>query len=292
MNIFISLLLIFPVTPFQHHFFHPLPATYRKPPLLLLKNPLDIESVIFSNTTDSGSSTGGLTYEKNGKGKVITFSSSLSRRVYLQWSEVGVKDRDIRGYLALPASQYSLLGSEIERVSFDSLELAVKEAITDKLSDNDSTLSSTDNLFTVTLPTIRMFGSSFTPSLYTTVSVSPYPEARSKINILHCTLDGDRMAKFADGKFGVDCSTVVEGGLAEEGEEGKGREWMEVTSSVLITCPVPVQFKKILPSRLLSATGSKVMSGVLRVLLPKFLDDLKGDYELWRYGKDEERAVP
>ena len=69
------------------------------------------------------------------------------------------------------------------------------------------------------------------------------------------------------------------------------QQWMKVTSSVLVTCPVPVQFKKVLPTRLLSATGSKVMSGVLRVLLPKFLEDLRDDYGLWRMGKDEERKV-
>ncbi|GMH56653.1 hypothetical protein TrRE_jg12940 [Triparma retinervis] len=138
-----------------------------------------------------------------------------------------------------------------------------------------------------------MFGSSFTPTLFTTVTVSPYPSGRSEITILHCTLSGGRMATFADGKFDVDCSTVVEAGVSEigEGKGGKHEEWMKVTSSVLITCPVPVQFKNLLPTRLLSGTGSKVMSGVLRVLLPKFLEDLRDDYGLWRSGKDEEREV-
>jgi len=281
------------------------PSSNRLLPLSVIKNPLDIEKVIFSNET---SSDGGLTYSKNGK--KITFSCKLERMVKMKLAE-GIKGRvdgrDVLGYLALPASQYSVLGSEIKRVIWEDLGEGVRGAIMDKVEEgglgrkggeegegkgrSERQVSPLDDLFTLTLPKIKMFGAEFIPTLYTTVTVSPYPEGESRINILHCTLDGGRMARFADGKFGVDCSTVVEGGMLDPNSGMAGGEWMKVASSVRIICPVPVQFASLLPTRLLSGTGSQVMKGVLRVMLPKFLEDLKGDYELWARGKDEDRDL-
>ena len=246
----------------------------RYPPSALslkLGNPVtSLEDLIFSEGTNSNSSTP-LSYSQpdgDGEGpgvdgghvaptKTIVFNAAMtkSKQLKLEPSETG---RDILQYLALPGESYSLLqGSEIERVSLDDLsaetKLGVLKAWKSRFPSTSPLPPLPEDLFFVTLPTFKMFGSSFAPSLYTFVTVSPYPAGQSVIDIIHCTLSGGRLAQFANNKFSVDCKTTV---LAEKDQR---KEVFKITSSVQITCPVPREFNNVLPTRLLGATGSQVM---------------------------------
>ena len=125
------------------------------------------------------------------------------------------------------------------------------------------------------------------------VAISPYPASRSEIRILHCELEGGKTARFANGKFKVACSTTITDEKSTDAPaDADALEYLTCCTDIHIECPVPNLFATVLPAAFVSKAGSAVMRKLVDVLLPTFLADLKGDYEVWREGKDEERLVP
>ncbi|GMI03995.1 hypothetical protein TrLO_g258 [Triparma laevis f. longispina] len=179
--------------------------------------------------------------------KIITFKSSTSQTFILSPPPSKIKE-----YLQLPIEEYSLL-------------------------PNSTITRFTPDTFCMQLSPISLFSADFIPKLYATVSInSELP--RSTINVTKVDLEGGRIARYANGKFTVNCSTVIDMNEEETG--------LTVTCSLSIKSPVSEQFKRLIPGRLMSSIGSKVMGKVLKGGVGFFGRGLVGDFEVWKEGGD------
>ena len=127
----------------------------------------------------------GLTFDASGP-RIIFKGQKISYHV-CQETEPASSTRTLLHYLALPAEEYSVL---------DAGTIAKKT-------------DGANNQFTCTLDPISFFGNNIVAQIEAEVDVSPYPEGKSVIRVTGCTLDGSRLAKFANGSFEVSCTNVV-----------------------------------------------------------------------------------
>ncbi|KAG1667469.1 hypothetical protein FOA52_012224 [Chlamydomonas sp. UWO 241] len=186
-----------------------------------------------------------------------------ARRVRLSASKSGAQgvtqlERTLAEYMALPASQYSVLDArKIERIDDDTFRCFVGE--------------------------LRFGQWAMEPVL--TCAVVVEPEAGGcTIKLLSCELRGSKSVEELNDKFSAQMSNVVRWRLAG-GVDGSvdGRHEIMSTTSLEVDLEVPAWCGFIQTSSI-EGLGSGVLQNVLNVMVPSFLGQLRRDYTKWAAG--------
>mmetsp|Transcript_21460 Transcript_21460/g.36328 ORF Transcript_21460/g.36328 Transcript_21460/m.36328 type:complete len:271 (-) Transcript_21460:1819-2631(-) len=174
-------------------------------------------------------------------------------------STVKVKEikRSVEDYMALPASQYSVLAAE--------------QVI--RLSDSD---------FKIVLGNLNFFGTKIVPILYVTVNVLP-DEAKSEIIVTHAETTGSETAIAVNGTFSISAVNTVSAGVNK-----KGQKTLTSDTKLQIDATVP---KSRFPLGVIKNGGNFVMQSSLNLIVPTFVRILARDFKRWSAGNDERAAV-
>ncbi|GIL77751.1 hypothetical protein Vretimale_6644 [Volvox reticuliferus] len=215
-------------------------------------------------------------------GAIATFKASkLGRQPIVE------AQRPLAEYMALPASQYSVLDARrIERVDETTFRCYVGE--------------------------LRFFSWSVEPVITVSVTVE---QGGCTIRLLGCKLQGSRFVEDINDKFSATMTNVVryrdyvppstsgqwatvDEHESEDEEEGRGgdsvgsRPQKEIASDTTIQVCVEVPpWSSFLPVATIESVGSSVMQNVLNLMVPRFLKQLRSDYELWASGDVSRRPV-
>lgn len=172
--------------------------------------------------------------------------------------------------MALPVSQYSVLDARrIERLG--------------------------ENRFRCFVDGVRLFSFSVEP----VVEVEVAPGGRGPtVRLLGARLEGSKAAVAASDAFEVTMANAVRwmtseekrekmmerggGGKSDDGATADGKKGLHLTSdtSIELRIEVPAWFR-LVPLPAVERVGSRVMQRVLDVAVPRFLDQLARDYNLW-----------
>ena len=165
--------------------------------------------------------------------------------------------RTVEEYMALPASQYSVLSAEqIQRLS--------------------------DTEFKCTLPTMNFFGTKICPVLY--VDVNVYPEdARSEIVVSRAETIGSDVALKVNGTFNISAVNTVTAGT-----DRKGQKTLNSDTNLRIDVVVP---STKLPIRVIQSGGNFLMQQSLNIIVPTFVRILRADFQRWSTGVNDRSAV-
>ena len=102
--------------------------------------------------------------------------------------------------------------------------------------------------------------------------------------MLRLQLEGSKAVVAANDRFTATMTNVV---TWEDGNESQAAKLICSDTSIEVALEVP-RWARIMPIGAIQSTGSKVMQTVLNSAVPKFLQQLQKDYELWAAG-DESR---
>ncbi|KAG2500248.1 hypothetical protein HYH03_001826 [Edaphochlamys debaryana] len=214
-------------------------------------------------------------------GETATPSTATSRapRARFRANKLGRQpiyeaQRPLGEYMALPASQYSVLDArKIERVD--------------------------DTTFKCYVGALKLFSWSAEPVITVSVTVE---EGGCTIRLLGCRLQGSRFVEDLNEKFSATMTNVVRyrDYVAPEGQDepapaeeaAEGRRLQEIVSDTTIEVDLEIpSWCAFLGADSISASGSKVMQGVLNAMVPRFLAQLRTDYEKWAAGDDSRKPV-
>ena len=168
------------------------------------------------------------------------------------------QSRTVEEYLALPASQYSVLSAE---------------QIT-RLSDTE---------FKCTLGTMNFFGTKITPVLFVDVDVYPN-DAKSIISVTRAETVGSEIAEKINGTFSISAINTVTAGRDE-----KNRSILSSETNLLIDVVTPPGSK--LPYRVVESGGNFIIQSTLSVIIQAFVRILAADFKRWSAGCDARDAV-
>eukprot|EP00884_Botryococcus_braunii_P017476 jgi/Botrbrau1/4411/Bobra.0348s0004.1 len=195
-------------------------------------------------------STSGSLIPKQGRIAVFQASKSATQSV-----QPGV--RPLAEYMALPASQYSVLDAKkIERLD--------------------------DNTFRCHVGGLHFFNFIVEPVLTVSVVVG---ERGPTVKLLETKLEGSPSVEAANDKFGATMTNVVQWDTSADG----GLE-LRSDTDIQVSLEVPSWFR-IIPLPALEGTGSRVMQGVLNTMVPRFLKQLSLDYHLWASGDNSRKPI-
>ena len=183
----------------------------------------------------------------------ITWSANVK-------STVRVKEinRSAQDYMALPASQYSVLSADqIERIG--------------------------DAQFKAVLGKMNFFGTVFIPTLYVDVNVLP-EEHRAEIIVQRAETTGSALAEEISGTFTISALNNV-----SAGKDDKGRSTLTSDTSLVIDVLVPEGAK--VPLRLIKSGGNFIIQSSLNLIVPTFVRILAADFARWSAGDDSRKAV-
>lgn len=175
-------------------------------------------------------------------------------------SSVWVKElkRTAKAYMALPASEYSVLSADqIERLS--------------------------DSQFKAVLGKLNFFGTVIIPVLYVDVHVVP-DEHRAEINVKRAETIGSEMAEKVSGTFQISAVNLVSAGA-----DDKGRPTLTSDTSLSINVVVPEDSR--VPVRLIQSGGNFIIQSSLNLIVPTFVRLLAMDFKRWSAGDDKRSAV-
>lgn len=168
-------------------------------------------------------------------------------------------EKPLAEYMALPASQYSVLDAErIERVD--------------------------DTMFKCYAHRFKFFSFEVGPVLL--VRVEEQPDGCC-IRLLSCTLEGSPLVVAQNEKFSA--SMVNKVSWRESDKSPTARQLVSDTT-LEVTVDIPFPFRSI-PVNAIEGTGNKVMSQLLKVMLPRFLTQLGKDYYAWASGDSSRKPV-
>eukprot|EP00210_Caulerpa_lentillifera_P005455 g5216.t1 len=162
-------------------------------------------------------------------------------------------------YMTLPVSQYSVLDAEkVERISEDH--------------------------FRVRTGALKFLGTTLTPVM--TLSVKPH-ETGCEVTLLQCLLEGSNLAKDANSNFACQMRNYVSYGRDPETNE------LQITGDckMKVAAIVPKVLSVVFPVGLVNSLGEKMLGQILRIAMPKFLDQLEKDYLTWAAGDDSRQAM-
>lgn len=175
-------------------------------------------------------------------------------------SQARVKEmgRSSEEYMALPASQYSVLSAnQIERLS--------------------------DSQFKATLGRLNFFGNDFVPILYVDVDVIPN-ESRAEIVVKKAETTGSEIAEKISGTFDIFAKNDVSTGV-----DKKGRKVLVSDTNLSINVTVPEDSK--VPLRLINSGGNFIIQQSLNLIVPTFIRLLAFDFKRWSAGEDSREAI-
>lgn len=165
--------------------------------------------------------------------------------------------RSLAEYMALPASQYSVLDArKIERVD--------------------------DTTFRCYVGQLNFLGFSVEPVITVSVTVEP---RGCTIRLLSCRLQGSRIVEDINSKFAAQMTNSVSWAPTED----PGTKQISSDTTIEVDVEVPGWF--ILPTPAVEAAGSGVMAATLKAMVPRFLAQLEKDYALWASGDESRRPI-
>lgn len=91
----------------------------------------------------------------------------------------------------------------------------------------------------------------------------------------------------ANDRFTATMANIV---TWEESTQGAADKLICSDTSIQVALEVP-QWARIMPVGAIESTGSRVMQTVLNSAVPKFLQQLQKDYELWAAGDESRKPV-
>jgi hypothetical protein len=181
-----------------------------------------------------------------------------ARRV--ETHDIEEMQRPLAEYMSLPASQYSVLDAErIERVD--------------------------DTMFKCYVHRLKFFSFEVGPVLL--VAVEEQPDGCC-IRLLSCTLEGSPIVVAQNKKFSASMSNKVSWTVSDLSSPSSRRLVSDTTIEVSIE--IPFAFRA-LPVKAIEGTGNKVLSQLLKVVLPRFLTQLGKDYYAWASGDESRKPV-
>eukprot|EP01026_Neomeris_dumetosa_P018988 TRINITY_DN1754_c0_g1_i6.p1 TRINITY_DN1754_c0_g1~~TRINITY_DN1754_c0_g1_i6.p1 ORF type:complete len:245 (-),score=24.19 TRINITY_DN1754_c0_g1_i6:274-1008(-) len=185
---------------------------------------------------------------------IATFSASKSAEKIIK-----EKIRPLAEYMSLPASQYSVLDAEkVERLDEDTFRCYVGG--------------------------IKFASFVVEPVLTLSVKVVPMGCTNS---LLDCQIGGSKMAREANERFLARMTNNVR--HSQNAADGDGTKSITSQTDLEVQLIVPKWF--ILPIGGLEKMGCAVMQGVLNTMVPRFLEQLRVDYELWASGDDSRQPI-
>lgn len=169
--------------------------------------------------------------------------------------------RSVEDYMALPASQYSVLSA-----------------------DQVTRLNDTD--FKIALSKLNFFGTHLRPLLYVKVFVQP-ALARSDILVDHAELESDDpIVQAINNRFTIHVLNVVTAGV-----DKKGRKTLNSETTLSIEAKVPATGRIPLPLGMVQKGGQLILQSTLAIIVPTFLRILAADFKRWSAGDDNRGAV-
>lgn len=197
-----------------------------------------LNSVIERGGNDSGSSASSADTSRR-----ITWSAAVKSSV---WVREDAERRTVKEYMALPATQYSVLSaSQIERLS--------------------------DTEFKATLGSMNFFGTKIIPVLYVNVNVVP-EEHRAEIVVERAETVGSEIAEKLSGTFTISAINLV-----SAGRDDKDRATLTSETKLLINVVVPEDAK--VPRRLIQSGGNFIIQSSLNIIVPTFVRILAEDFK-------------
>lgn len=209
------------------------------------------ETTTAAVSTADGPNTGVIGHEL--AGNVARF-----RAHKLQLKAVKEQQRALADYMALPASQYSVLDArKIERID--------------------------ESTFRCYVGNLGFFGFSVEPVITVSVTVE---EQGCTIKLLSAKLQGSNTIEELNKKFTANMTNVVRWNPTEDAAV------KEISSDTTIEVAVQVPYwAQLLPTSSVEAAGSRVMQTTLNLMVPRFLEQMTKDYKLWAAGDESRKPV-
>eukprot|EP00892_Ulva_mutabilis_P012265 jgi/Ulvmu1/9410/UM051_0038.1 len=171
--------------------------------------------------------------------------------------QVEEAERPLGEYMALPASQYSVLdGAKVERLSEDT--------------------------FRVFVGVISFFNFELEPVL--TLMVKP-TDSGCIIEMLACKLRGSDLIESQNCKFSARMKNVVEW----RDTSSPGAKEIASDTTISVDLAIPAWF--VLPKAVVRSTGNTVIAAILSASVPRFLQQLEKDYAAWAAGDDSRQPL-
>jgi hypothetical protein len=170
--------------------------------------------------------------------------------------------RSLREYMSLPATSYSTLdGETVKRVD--------------------------DRTFACTLGTLSFLGFKITPTVTAKVDVRPNGVG-PMISVEEATISGSKIVEDANEQFQLSSVNDVSW-FDSATEEFPNQKTIQSETTVSVYLIVPRWFPFTVKST--ERTGRFVVNQVVGQVVPRFLKQLKADYEVWSLGDDSRKAV-
>jgi hypothetical protein len=200
------------------------------------------------------------------EGRHATFRGSMTGAVRLsERADAKRRGRGVREYMALPASQYNTL-------------------------DGETVTRMGDDVFVCELGKLDFLGFAIAPVLTAKVDVQPGGRG-TVIRVESATLRGSRLVERADDLFEIDSVNRV-GWRYLYGEDEETDDDVLDARACEIASETNVNVYLLVPSwfpftvRATERTGNFVVRQVVKQVVPRFLKQLKNDYDVWATGDD------
>ena len=218
------------------------------------------------------------------KGRHAKFQGSMTGAVRLTESaDASRRGRGVRDYMSLPASQYNTL-------------------------DGETVTRRGDDVFVCELGKLDFLGFEVKPVLTANVDVQPDGKG-TVIRVEAATLKGSSLVEKADDLFEIDSVNRVGWRYLEDSDsdvvraadatdersstettendagEPEGRP-CEIASETIVTVYLLVPSWFPFTVRATERTGNFVVKQVVKQVVPRFLKQLKNDYDVWATGDD------
>eukprot|EP00882_Tetradesmus_deserticola_P006021 GHRQ01006339.1.p1 GENE.GHRQ01006339.1~~GHRQ01006339.1.p1 ORF type:complete len:256 (+),score=80.02 GHRQ01006339.1:207-974(+) len=186
-------------------------------------------------------------------GKAARFSAS--KQLVKQIPEA---QRPLADYMSLPASQYSVLDArKIERID--------------------------DSTFRCYVGKLAFLGFSVEPVITVSVVVE---ERGCTIKLLSAKLQGSQLVEDLNKKFTAQMTNVVRWSATEDAAVKQ----LASTTTIEVVVQVP-GWAGLVPVPSVEAAGSRVMQTTLNLMVPRFLEQLSKDYQLWASGDNSRKPL-
>ncbi|KAJ4803620.1 hypothetical protein LUZ62_016186 [Rhynchospora pubera] len=188
-------------------------------------------------------------------------SAPKARFIARRAESTSVKElqRPLAEYMTLPASQYSVLDAErIERID--------------------------DNTFRCYVYRFKFFSFEVCPVLVVRVDEEPNGCC---IRLISCKLEGSPLVEAQNEKFSA---SMVNRVFCNQSLQDSDFQRLTSETSIEVAIEIPFPFRA-LPVEAIESTGRQVLEQILRVMLPRFLNQLVKDYQGWASGDTSRKPL-
>ncbi|KAJ6794564.1 Uncharacterized protein M6B38_230640 [Iris pallida] len=167
--------------------------------------------------------------------------------------------RPLEEYMALPVSQYSVLDAQrIERVD--------------------------ENTFRCFIYRLKFFSFEVCPVLLVRVEQEPLGCC---IRLLSCKLEGSPLVEAQNDKFSA---SMVNRVSCSSGANNSELQKLTTNTTIEVIIDIPSAFRMI-PVQAIESAGTQVLEQLLRIVLPRFTQQLVKDYKAWASGNTSRQPL-